>query len=130
MPVLWIVIGGALGALARYGVGLLLRSSSEAPAGAALGFPWATFCVNVLGCAAIGGLLGLGDPRTWLSPSGRGLWVTGFLGAFTTFSAFGYETLQLMDRGQGGMALLYVVGSLLVSAFALMVAAGAVKAFV
>ena len=126
--VFWVAVGGAMGAVARYGVGLLLGpSSGHEPAGP-VHFPWATLCVNVLGCAAIGALLGVGGAREWLTSPMRLLWVTGFLGAFTTFSTFGYETLRLVDRGQGGMALLYVAGSLLLSAFALLATAAAVKA--
>ncbi|MDO7707661.1 MAG: CrcB family protein, partial [Loktanella sp.] len=84
-PVISVAIGGALGAVARYLVGL------------AVAFPLGTLAVNVLGSFAIG--------LVWALFAARGLqaWLplvmTGFLGGFTTFSAFSLDTLRLVEGG-------------------------------
>ncbi|MFT7677940.1 MAG: CrcB protein [Planctomycetota bacterium] len=95
----WVGLGGMLGALLRYGVGLVLQSL---PGGA---FPAATLMVNVLGCLALGYLLGShgSDPR--VSESMRLFLGVGLLGAFTTFSTFGVETVNLVQGGNLPMAL-------------------------
>ncbi|MEZ6005224.1 MAG: fluoride efflux transporter CrcB [Planctomycetota bacterium] len=116
VPFLWVALGGAAGAMARYGVALLLAGVRVA------GFPWATLVVNVLGCAAIGHLLGIESPRPWLTDRHRWLLVSGFLGSFTTFSTFGHETYTLMHRGQTGLAGAYVASSLVLSGLALWIA--------
>ena len=91
-------LGGALGSMARYGVGLALPST---------GFPYATLAVNVIGCFCIGMAMPAAARLEALSPELRLLVVVGFLGGFTTFSAFGNETVALLRSG-GGVALLNV----------------------
>lgn len=89
-----IVIFGALGTLARYGAGRLSRHLLGAS------FPYGTLFVNVAGCLLFGLLaeLALGSDAV---PRALKLALTvGFLGAFTTFSTFGYETLQLARDGE------------------------------
>ncbi len=86
-------LGGAVGAVARWGVGALLGGGQG-------GFPWATLAVNVVGCAALGALAGLTGPRD----DARLLLGTGLLGGFTTFSAFGLETVSLLRAGAAGLA--------------------------
>lgn len=92
---LLVASGGALGAVARYAVSLL---AVRWP-----GFPVATLAVNVAGCLAIGAL---GSSLT--SESARLFLLTGLLGGFTTFSAFGLETQSLASGGKPGLAALYV----------------------
>lgn len=83
--------GGALGAVARYGVGgLLHRNASLA------GFPFGTLTVNLLGCLLIGLGAGLADARQVFTPEARLFVFVGVLGGFTTFSSFGYETIALL----------------------------------
>ncbi|TWI06368.1 fluoride efflux transporter CrcB [Aerolutibacter ruishenii] len=101
--------GGFLGSIARYGVTLALG----APADGA--FPTATFIVNAVGSAAIGFLLGMSLDGPMASPAARLFLITGVLGGFTTFSAFGVETFMLLRRGDTGLAALYVVGTVLSS---------------
>ncbi len=106
MPILLgIAVFGALGAMARYGIDGLSRQRLG------VGFPWGTFTVNVLGSLAIGLafalLLGRGDVPDWVK---LGL-TTGFLGGFTTFSAFSLQTHRLLAEGAYGLASAYVVGS-------------------
>jgi fluoride exporter len=100
-----IAVFGALGALARYGVDGISRQRLGS------GFPWGTFTVNVVGSLAIGLvfalLLGRTDVPEWLKLS----ITTGFLGGFTTFSAFSLQTHRLLADGAYGLAVAYIVGS-------------------
>jgi fluoride exporter len=104
-----VMLGGALGALARYLshllFQLLLKGSPLA------GYPFSTFTVNILGSFVLSFLFFanyFGLPNTLKLAIG-----TGFIGAFTTFSTFELETLQLVQNGEYGLAILYVVGSVL-----------------
>lgn len=102
VPLLLVVaVGGALGALARYGVGLALPH-----AGATL--PTGTLLVNVTGCLLLGLLVGALPEARWLRPFAG----TGVLGGFTTFSTFALETDRLIVTAPG-VALMYVALSLL-----------------
>lgn len=104
MLVLWIALGGALGAAARWGLGGWVHQW----AGVAL--PWGTLAVNVLGAFALGfGVRYLEAAAA--SPELRALLAVGFLGAFTTFSTFSYEAVLLLEEGAWGRALAYVGGS-------------------
>ena len=94
-------VGGAFGSMARYGVGLALPTT---------GFPYATLTVNVIGCFCIGMVMPTVARIEALSPELRLLIVVGFLGGFTTFSAFGNETEALLRSG-GGLALLNVAAN-------------------
>lgn len=105
---LLVAIGGALGAVARYKLGSVVLHYTSA-----WQFPAGTFAVNVLGCLAAGILIGLGEYYAFLTQEIRLLVFTGFLGGFTTFSAFGVETVALLQRGELGVAALYVVLSVL-----------------
>ena len=91
---LFIGAGGALGAIARY------LTSTFAHSLAGVGFPFGTLLVNFVGCLLIG-FLGAGfEAPTYVREEYRLAVVTGFLGGFTTFSAFGFETLALWNQGQ------------------------------
>jgi CrcB protein len=115
--VLLVALGGAIGSVLRYETGaLVLRQVGTAQ------FPWGTFTVNVAGCAIAGLLIGLGEHFNYLTADARLFIFTGFLGGFTTFSAFGVETIALVERGDWGMAAIYVVASLLCGLAALWVA--------
>ena len=119
MPI-WgaMALGGALGALARWLVGELLIDATGST-----GFPWGTLTVNVLGCALIGVLAPLLIGRSaWLS----GFAITGFLGGFTTYSAFAEETFLLLDRGDAGGVVLaagYVLATIAATAIAVSIGA-------
>lgn len=102
-PLLLVALGGALGCVARYKLGALVLQHT-----AAWKFPAGTFAVNVLGCLVAGLLIGLGENRSFLTLEVRLLIFTGFLGGFTTFSAFGVETVALLQRGDYGVAAAYV----------------------
>jgi CrcB protein len=103
------------------GVGAVMRVAI----GAALGlrtFPWATLAVNFAGCLAIGALHEWLSSHTALSPLWRPALIGGLLGGFTTFSAFGLETWQLLQSGRVDAAVVYALGSVVLGTAA--VAAG------
>lgn len=106
--ILIVALGGALGSVARYRFGGLVLHHTQA-----WDFPMSTFCVNLVGCLVIGVVGGLVEHHDLFSPSVRLLFFTGILGGFTTFSAFGYETLFLLRRGLLQLALLYALLSVL-----------------
>jgi CrcB protein len=106
--IIGIALGGALGALARYGLDELIGRREGGL------FPWGIFVVNVTGAFLIGFAVEAMEPRfeatTWL----RLAVVTGFLGAYTTFSTLSLDTYRLLEGGQPGVAILNSVGSLAV----------------
>jgi len=112
-----VALGGALGSVLRYKVGALVLQQTGVTA-----FPYGTFTVNVAGCLVAGLLIGLGEHVEFLSAGVRLLLFTGFLGGFTTFSAFGVETIALVERGAWALAALYVVSSVLCGLAALWLA--------
>jgi fluoride exporter len=97
--------GGFLGAIARYGVGLLVARYWTAE------FPLATFLINVSGSFVLGFFSTLAAERLTLDPLWRLLVATGFVGAYTTFSTFEYETQRLVATGGLGWAVLNVAAS-------------------
>ncbi len=106
--------GGALGAMARYGLGLVVGRHWHAA------FPLATITANILGSLAMGVLVGLLARYTpeW-QPQARLFIAVGLLGGFTTFSAFSLDSITLLERGQLGLAISYILGSVIMSIFAL-----------
>ena len=104
MNFLWVALGGACGALARYALTLFFSGQL---------FPWVILGINIAGSFAIGLLVGLYAQSEWFNLYGRGLLVVGLLGGFTTFSAFSLETLTMLQDGRWPVALIYVVSSVL-----------------
>jgi len=98
-------LGGFLGAIARYGLSGLIQKY------AGPGFPLGTMMVNISGCLAIGGVLYLVEDRSVLGPNARLFLAIGILGGFTTFSSFGYETLQLLKDRESFFAFLNIAGN-------------------
>ena len=105
--------GGFLGAVARYLLGGWILHHSMAAK-----FPWGTFTINVLGCLVIGVLSGVAERFDTFGHGARLFLFTGLLGGFTTFSAFGLETIFLMRRGEWFFAALYVGASVVLCLFA------------
>lgn len=90
----WLTLAGTLGTLARYGaVGLVHRFTGFA-------FPWGTLSVNILGCFLAGMLWGLFEHRWPVHGDIRTIFLIGFLGAFTTFSAFILESGELIRTAE------------------------------
>lgn len=117
---LYISVGAIIGANARYLVGLWAAERFG------VNFPYGTFLVNVSGCFFIGLFYGLGESRITITPELRLLFAVGFLGAFTTFSSFGFESIALLRSGALWFTVLNIVGSNLLGLLA--VGAGLVLA--
>ena len=111
-----VAIGGAIGALARYGMSLLMAAADGHK------FPLATMSVNVLGSFAMGVLFVLVVEKSLLPDSVRPVLMIGFLGAFTTFSTFSLDTLSLWQNGDLFLALLYALGTVVLCLAAISVA--------
>jgi len=108
-PYLLVGIGGALGAMARYGVG----TAVPAPAN---GFPLATMLINIVGSLAMGLLVGVLAKTTPQYQNEIRLFVAvGIFGGFTTFSSFSLDAITLVERGDFVLATAYIVGSVLLS---------------
>ena len=105
MRIALLIVFGAAGTLARYGLQGLVqhRSSSDFPSG--------TLAVNLLGCFLLGGIAEYALAHLTISPEWRIGITVGFFGAFTTFSSFSWETVQLLRDGDWARAGLYVVTS-------------------
>ena len=108
---LWIGVGGFAGANARYLLGTWIAERLGAS------FPYGTFVINVTGSFALGLLVALIEGHG-LSPVVRLSLAIGFLGAYTTFSTFTFETLRLIENGNALLALTNAVGSLVVGLLA------------
>lgn len=100
-----LALGGAIGTLARYMLGLWINRTLDQPL-----FPWGTLVINLSGCLLIGLLAGSNE-REPFEISRRLFLFTGLLGGFTTFSAFGLESVQLIRNGHALLALLYACAS-------------------
>lgn len=103
---LWIGVAGAAGALARY----LLAGLAQRWGGSS--FPWGTLAVNLLGSLLFGTIWALAEDRLLISAETRLILLTGFMGAFTTFSTFMYESSTLISDGEWTLATLNLFGSL------------------
>jgi CrcB protein len=106
---------GAAGTISRYFVHLIIQRLQGTQ------FPWGTFAVNALGCLAFGIVWGLAEHRAMVGPQTRLFLLVGFMGAFTTFSSYAFETAQLLESGRwlwagGNLLLQNIVGISLVLA--------------
>ena len=93
--ILFVGVGGFIGAILRYLVTNWVQDTLHT-----LSLPYGTLTVNMVGCLLIGLLAGLTESRNLLGPETRALILVGVLGGFTTFSTFGYETIQLLRDGE------------------------------
>jgi len=105
---LLIAIGGALGSIARYWVGSTVANRMGTR------FPYGTFVINITACVIIGFSLTFLAKRVDLNPAWRFLIPVGFIGAYSTFSTYEWETLSTIRSGAFFIAALYAVGSLIV----------------
>ncbi|GAA5082717.1 CrcB protein [Thermocatellispora tengchongensis] len=118
MTVLLVALGAALGAPLRYLADRLVQARHGTP------FPWGTFTVNVSGSALLGFLIALPAGDTLMAAAG-----TGFCGALTTYSTFGYETLKLAEGGARLLAVLNAVASVVAGLGAAYLGAALAHAF-
>ncbi|MBS1542445.1 MAG: fluoride efflux transporter CrcB [Bacteroidetes bacterium] len=100
-------IGGFLGSAARYYSQQFLAKSIPSV------LPYGTLAVNIIGCFLIGIIYGLSSRGNVLSPDWRIFLATGFCGGFTTFSAFSYESISLMQDGEYLYLSIYIAASVL-----------------
>ena len=104
MLILGIAAAGALGALARWGLGqLMLKWSGQ--------FPFGTLSANLIGCFLLGLVMELAERAQWMTGELRVVIAVGFIGALTTFSTWEYETLRMARRGD----LIFAAGNFLVN---------------
>ena len=109
--ILWVGLGGFAGANARYLLGMWVATRFGTT------FPYGTFIINVTGSFILGVIMGLLDAHV-LAPAVRLSLGIGFVGAYTTFSTFTYETLRLVESGSVLLAATNVVGSVIVGMLA------------
>ena len=109
MKYLLVALGGGIGSVLRYTLGGWVQMLSGSAA-----FPWGTFAVNALGCLMIGALSQLAETRGLFAAETRLFLVVGLLGGFTTFSAFGNETLNLLRDSEYTLAVLNVAINVLI----------------
>lgn len=105
--------GGFIGSILRY-----LLSGYVQQLGKGLQFPFGTLAVNVVGCVLVGFLAELADQRSLIADETRGFLIVGILGGFTTFSAFGNETMNLLRSGELWLAGANIIGHMLLSLIA------------
>jgi CrcB protein len=104
--VVYVALGGALGSVARYLLTVAVHRYTAA------GFPYGTFTVNIIGCAVFGVIIGLAEHRIDLTPAVRAFFLVGVLGGFTTFSAFTFDTLELLRTAAFFRATFNVLGQI------------------
>jgi CrcB protein len=112
MAIWWVGLGGFLGANARYLLGGYISERWGAI------FPYGTFVINITGSFILGFFIAYAQERPWVAPGARLLFAVGFVGAYTTFSTFEYETMRLIQEREMLLAMLNVFGSLLMGAVA------------
>ncbi len=109
----WLCVTGAIGTLCRYGLGGWVQRLIPTA------FPWGTLAVNASGCFLFGIVWSLAEHRMLISGQTRLILLVGFMGAFTTFSTFAFETSQMLDDGEwllaaGNLLLQNISGVILV----------------
>jgi len=104
-------IGGAVGSMLRYLTAMLVNKYWQNA------FPLATFLINMLGCLLIGMLMAIIEKQAGMSDNFRLLFVTGFCGGYTTYSAFAYENISLLNSNQTLTAFAYIAASVVAGLF-------------
>ena len=120
-------VGGAAGSVLRYWMSGVAQRSAPA---AWTSFPVGTLAVNVLGCLLAGALAEIGERRGGMTPETRALLMAGFLGGFTTFSAFANETVAVWRSGAAMVAIVNVVLSVATCLVAVMAGRGLISAVI
>ena len=108
MQYLAVAFGGALGAMSRFWVYNAFLKLTDGK------FPFATLTVNVLGSFLLGVCFVLISEKALLTDEWRSVLMVGFLGAFTTFSTFSLDAFSMLQQGEVGLGLVYILGNVLV----------------
>jgi CrcB protein len=109
MNLLLVGTGGAIGSICRYLLGGWVYTAMGKPE-----FPFGTFVVNMIGCLLIGLFNEYAEARQLVAAHFRLLMVVGFLGGFTTFSSFGYETVELIREGEPAYAAINAIAQVVI----------------
>ncbi len=112
--IIFLAIGGTAGTLLRYWLSTLVQSTSKGT------LPIGTFTVNMLGCFLFGAIWSLAEGRITLSPHLRLLILVGFMGAFTTFSTFAFESGSLLRDSQFTAAIINIFAQNIIGVIALL----------
>ena len=112
MAFLWVGLGGFLGANARYILGGIVSERWGTI------FPLGTFVINVTGCFILGFFMAFAQERPWVNPNARLMFAVGFVGAYTTFSTYSYESIRLIQEREILLAMMNLVGSVLAGGIA------------
>ena len=96
-------VGGGVGSILRYVISYLIKSNS---------FPYSTLVINVIGSMILGALFGLSLKNENWDAGWKAFMTAGFCGGFTTFSAFSYENVLMLQQGKIGLSLIYTVSSI------------------
>ena len=107
MAIWWVGLGGFLGANTRYLLGGWISERWGVV------FPYGTFVINVTGSFILGFFMAYASERTWVAPGARLMFAVGFVGAYTTFSTFEYESMRLLQEREIFLALMNIFGSVL-----------------
>lgn len=107
-----IALGGGIGSIFRYLTSVIVQKYYASI------FPLATLITNVLGCFLIGLIVGLLEKNQMTNSDLKWFLITGFCGGYTTFSAFGYENISLMQSNHSGLAFVYIGVSIITGLFA------------
>jgi CrcB protein len=111
--ILLVGIGGFLGANTRYLLDQWVTNRWP------MFFPWGTFIINLSGSFILGFFMAFAEQRPWVSRETRLLFAVGFVGAYTTFSTYAYESLRLAQDGQMALAALYITASVMLGLIAI-----------
>ena len=104
LKLLLLAIAGGLGTLSRYGCGIVVQRFTPDS------FPWHTFAVNMVGCFLFGAFFSVAVEKWGWDGDSRIIVLTGFMGAFTTFSTFAFETAALFREQQYALAIVNLAG--------------------
>ena len=123
MSYLLVFVGGGLGASLRHFINVTLARHMGT------GFPWGTFIINITGSTVMGLIAGYLAFKGEASQPWRLFLMTGILGGYTTFSAYSLDAALLYERGELGLAALYVIGSVVLSIAGLFAGLALVRQF-